>query len=63
MNIPGVGTLMRLIKGALREAFFPALFGGEEVSTDLREILSHSVKPGVLGIPDLLTEHACNTLK
>ena len=40
------------IEYALREAYFLALFGGEEVSTNLREILSHSVKHGGLGIPD-----------
>ena len=49
----------------LREAFFPALFGGEEVSADLREILGHSVKCGGLGIPypQLLAERAYNTSK
>ena len=35
-NVPGVGYLVGTIKGALREAFFPALFGGKEVSDDLR---------------------------
>ena len=40
------------IEDTLREALFPALFGGEEVSDDLREILGHSVKHGGLGIPD-----------
>ena len=37
---------------AQREAFFPELFGGEEFSADLREILRHSVKCRGLGIPD-----------
>ena len=50
-------------KDALREAFFPALFGGEEVSTNLREILGHNVKYGGLGIPDprLSAERAYST--
>ena len=53
------------IEDDLREAFFPALFGGEEVSADLREILGHSVKRRGLGIlkPRLLAEHAYNTSK
>ena len=53
------------IYDSLRESFFPALFGGEEVRTDLREILGHSVKHGGLGIPDprLSAEHAYNTSK
>ena len=50
---------------ALIEAFLPAMFGGEEVSADLREILGHSVKTGGLGIPDprMLAERAHNTSK
>ena len=51
-TIPGVGSIMGPIEDALREAFFPTFFGGEEVSADLREILGHSVKRGGLGIPD-----------
>ena len=49
----------------LREAFFPALFVGEEFSADLREILGHSMKHGGLGIPDprLSSELAYNTSK
>ena len=39
------------IEDALREDFLPALFGGEEVSANLREILGFSVKCGGLGIP------------
>ena len=38
-----VGFLMGPIEDALREAFFPALFGGEEVGAELREILGHSM--------------------
>ena len=59
-TVPGVGSLMGPIEDALREAFFPALFGGEEVSADLREILSHSMKRGGLGNldPRLLADHA-----
>ena len=39
------------IEYALREAFFPAIFGGKEVSADLRDILGHSVKCGGIGVP------------
>ena len=47
------------------ETFSPAHLRGEEVSTDLREILGHIVKPEGLGIPDprMLTEHVYNTSK
>ena len=50
---------------SLREDFFPELFGEEEVSADLREILCYSVKRGGLGIldPRLLAERAYNILK
>ena len=53
------------IEDDLREAFYPALFGEEEVSTDLREILGHSAKHIGLGIPEprLLLECAYNTSK
>ena len=34
-TVLGVGSLMDSIQYALREASFPALFGGEEVSTNL----------------------------
>ena len=50
-TVPGVASLMVPIEDALRQAFFPVLFGGEEVSPDLREILGHSVKRVGLGIP------------
>ena len=40
------------IEDSLREAFFPTIFGGEEVSANLKEILGHSVKRRGLGIPD-----------
>ena len=62
-------TLGRLSDGSYRgspkKAFFPALFRGEEVSADIKEILGHSVKRGVLGIPDprLLAQCAYNTSK
>ena len=57
---PGVGSMMGHIEDSLREEFFPEMFGGEEFSSDLREILGHSVKHGGLGIPDprLLAERA-----
>ena len=59
------GSLTGPIEDALKEAFFLALFGGEEVSTDLREILGHSVKCAGLGIPDpqLSVEREYNTSK
>ena len=37
---------MGLIEEALREKFFPALIGGEEITDDFLKILSHSVKHG-----------------
>ena len=39
------------IEDALRETFFPALFGGKDISVNLREILGHSVKCEGLVIP------------
>ena len=51
-TIPVVGPLMGPIEEALREKFFPALFGGEEINADFRKILGNSVKHGSLGIPD-----------
>ena len=51
-NIPGVRSVMGLIEYAKREAFFPELFGGDEVSIELRKILGHYVKLSGLGIPD-----------
>ena len=51
-TIPRVGTLMGPIKDTLREKFFPALFGGEEITANFRKILGHSIKHGGLGIPD-----------
>ena len=53
------------IEEALREKFFPTLFGGEDINSDFREILGHNVKHGGLVIPDpwLSTESAHNTSK
>ena len=53
------------IEDDLREIFFPALFGGEEVSEKLREILGHSVKRGGLDLPYpcLWAERVYNTSK
>ena len=64
-TVPGVGTLMSPIEEALRDKFFPLLFGGEEITADFRKILGHSVKHGGLGIPDprLSAECAYNTSK
>ena len=62
---PIVGTLMGPIEEALRENFFPALFGGEEINANFRKILDHSVKQGELGIPEprLSADSAYNTSK
>ena len=49
-TVPAVGTLMSPIEDSLREEFFDDFSGGEEVSTNLKEILVHSVKPGGIGI-------------
>ena len=53
------------IEYALREDFFHALFGGEEVSADLREIIGYSMKHSGLCIPDpqIPEERAYNTYK
>ena len=51
MTVPGVSTLMGLIEEALRDKFFPVLFGGEEINSDFRKILDHSIKHGSLCIP------------
>ena len=40
------------IEEALRQKFFPALFGGEDITSNFRKILGHSVKHGGIGIPD-----------
>ena len=50
-NVPGIGSLMGPIEDSIRYDLLPALFGGEEVSANLIEILGHSVKVGGLGIP------------
>ena len=65
MTIPGVGTLIGPIEEALREKFFPALFGGEEINSNFRKSLDHSVNHGGLGIPDprLSAESSYNTSK
>ena len=64
-TFPGVVSLMGPVEESLREVFLPTLFGGEEVSADLRKILGQSVKRGSLGIPDpgLSEERAYNTSK
>ena len=38
-TVPGDGTLMGPIEEALREKFFPTLFGGEEINANFRKIL------------------------
>ena len=64
-TVPGVGNMMGTIEDTLIEALFPELFGGEEVSADLREVLGYSVKRGGLGISDsrMLVEHVYNNSK
>ena len=64
-NVPGVGTLVGPIEKALREKFLPLLFRGEEIDTDFRKTLGHSVKHGGLGIPDPQQSSECayNTSK
>ena len=53
------------IEEYLREKFFPALFGGEEINADFHKLLGHSIKHGSLGIPDpqLSAKSAYNTSK
>ena len=48
------------IEEALREKFFPTLFGGEEINANFWKILGHSVKHGSLSIldPQLSAESA-----
>ena len=53
-TVPGIGTMIGPIEEALREKFFPALFGGGVINAHFRNILGHSVKHGGLVIPDLL---------
>ena len=62
---PELYTLMGPIEEALREKFFPALFGEEEISADFRKILGHRVNHGGLGIPEprFSVECAYNTSK
>ena len=53
------------IEEALREKFFPTLFGGEEINADFHKILGHSVNHDNLRItyPGLSAESAYNTSK
>ena len=64
-TIPRVCTLIDPIEEALREKYFPTLFGGEEINAKFWKILDHSVKHGVLCIqcPRLSVESAYNTSK
>ena len=56
---------MSPIEEALRDKCFLALFGGDEITSDFRKILGHSVEHGGLGILDpwLSEESAYNTSK
>ena len=53
------------IEKALRNKFFPTLFGGEGIKTNFREILGHIVKHGGVGIPGpyLSEDSVYNTYK
>ena len=53
------------LEEALREKFSPALFWGEEITANFRQILGHSVKHVSLDIPDpwLSVKSAYNTSK
>ena len=64
-TVPRVGTLVGAIEEALRDKFYTALFWGEEINSNFRKILGHSVKHGGLGIlePRLSADSAYNTSK
>ena len=64
-TFPCDGTLMGPIEEALREKFFPALLGGEDIKVKFRKILGHSVKLGGLDIlnPRFLVDSVYNTSK
>ena len=64
-TVSRVVTLMGSIEEALRDKFFPTLFGGEEINANFRKILGHSVKNSSLGLPDpqFSAESAYNTSK
>ena len=50
---------MGTIEESRREKFFPAPFWGEDINTDFRKILGHSVIHDGLGIPEpLLSEES-----
>ena len=51
-TVPGVGTLMGPIEEALKEKFFPPLFGEEEFDSDFWKVVGRSVKHVELGILD-----------
>ena len=40
-TVHGVGTLMDTIEEAIKDKFFPVLFGGEDINTNFRKILGH----------------------
>ena len=65
ITVLGVDIHMGPIEEALREKFFPTLFGREDINVNFRKILVHRVKHGGLGIPDprLSEESAYNTSK
>ena len=53
------------IEEALRDKFFPAIFGGGEIKANFRKILGHSVNHGGVGIPNprISAESAYNISK
>ena len=56
---------MGSIEEALREKFFPVIFGGEEINANFWKILGHSIKHSGLGILNtwLSAESVYNTSK
>ena len=51
-TVSKVCNIMGLNETALKQNFFPTLFGGGEVNADLQKPLGYSVKRGGLGIPN-----------
>ena len=53
--------MMGCIEEALREKFFLAIFEGEEIISDFRKILIHSVKHIGLDTPDPIFQQIVHT--
>ena len=65
ITVPAVGTLMGHIEEALRDKFFPTIFGEKEINANFRKILGHSVNHSGSVIPDtwLSADSTYNTSK